>query len=53
MKKKIFISAAEYSGDLLAADLIKSLSTISDTFEFYGVCGPQMEKTKTTKLFDI
>lgn len=40
---RIFISAGEFSGDLLGADLCKALRSLSPFIEIYGICGPSME----------
>ena len=43
MKKYCFISAGEFSGDLLGAELISELKKIDGNLEFVGICGAAME----------
>jgi lipid-A-disaccharide synthase len=40
--RPIFISAGEFSGDLLAADLVPALGAVFPGSDFYGVTGPAM-----------
>lgn len=40
--QKIFISAGEYSGDLLGADLVGGLRSAFPVASFYGITGPAM-----------
>ena len=53
---KIFISAGEYSGDLLGAHLIRALKNELDTrnhIDFQGVGGPLMEREGFKSLFNF
>jgi len=43
MKKRILISAGESSGDLHAANLIKSLQTINNNVDYFGIGCAKME----------
>lgn len=45
MKKKIFISAGDTSGDIHAAKLIKHLKALDNEIDFIGIGGIEMEKT--------
>jgi lipid-A-disaccharide synthase len=48
MAKRIFITAAEVSGDLHAAHLISSLRKLDNTLVMEGHGGPQMRQAKAT-----
>ena len=50
-KAKIFLSAGEVSGDLLAAELITELRELGD-FEFFGVTGEHMRRQGVKTLVD-
>jgi lipid-A-disaccharide synthase len=43
-QKSWFISAGEYSGDLLARDLVKQVSQLDSEVTFFGIGGDEMEK---------
>ena len=52
--KKIFIIAGEVSGDILGADLMKSIISKDKSIKFYGVGGEEMQKINGFKsLFNI
>ena len=52
--KKIFIIAGEVSGDILGADLMKSIISKDKSVKFYGVGGEEMQKINGFKsLFNI
>ena len=52
--KKIFIIAGEVSGDILGADLMKSIISKDKSVKFYGVGGEEMQKVNGFKsLFNI
>lgn len=52
--KKIFIIAGEVSGDILGADLMKSIISKDKFVKFYGVGGEEMQKINGFKsLFNI
>ena len=53
MTTRIFISAGEASGDLLAAKLVESMHSIDSTLEFFGLTGPSMEKAGVFSLLSI
>ncbi|MBD5398827.1 lipid-A-disaccharide synthase [bacterium] len=54
MAKKIFIIAGEVSGDILGADLMKSIIKEDKNVCFFGVGGEEMQKIKGFhSLFDI
>ncbi|MDE6224351.1 MAG: lipid-A-disaccharide synthase, partial [Alphaproteobacteria bacterium] len=54
MAKKIFIIAGEVSGDILGADLMKSIIKEDKDVCFFGVGGEEMQKIKGFhSLFDI
>jgi len=50
MKKYGFISAGEFSGDLLAAELILELRKIGFGYEWAGICGERMVETGIASL---
>lgn len=50
---KIFISAVEPSGDVLGAELMRSLKAANPHVEFYGLGGPLMIQEGLTALFPI
>lgn len=53
-KNKIFVIAGESSGDILAADLMKSILKKNPNVSFFGVGGEEMAKIPTFKsLFDM
>lgn len=55
-KKKIFISAGDPSGDIHAANLMRSLLRLDSDIEFIGIGGPEMESvgfSSLAKLKDI
>lgn len=45
-----FISAGEYSGDLLAAELVSALRNVMPKFKPFGICGDAMIKAGVDKL---
>lgn len=52
--KKIFIIVGEVSGDILGADLMKSIISKDKSVKFYGVGGEEMQKINGFKsLFNI
>lgn len=52
--KKIFIIAGEVSGDILGADLMKSIISKDKSVKFYGIGGEEMQKINGFKsLFNI
>ena len=52
--KKIFIIAGEVSGDILGADLMKSIISKDKSVKFYGVGGEEMQKINGFQsLFNI
>ncbi len=51
--RPIFISAGEFSGDLLAADLVPALASVFPGCEFYGVTGPAMSGAGVRGVADI
>ncbi|MDR0571520.1 MAG: lipid-A-disaccharide synthase [Rickettsiales bacterium] len=51
MKKKIFITAGEKSGDLLGSRILRNLD--KNEFEFYGIGGEAMEKAGLKSIFPI
>jgi len=52
-RKKILIIAGEASGDLQAANLIKSLKKINPHVEVFGIGGKNMKDAGTKILYDI
>ena len=52
MTRKIMISAGEASGDMHAAAFVKELQSSSETYEFYGLGGPQLEALGIELLVD-
>ncbi len=50
---RIFISAGEPSGDLLAAELLDELHRIWPGAEVFGICGPKMRAQGAEALFGI
>ncbi len=48
-----FISAGEFSGDLLAASLVESLKEIIPGVEFYGIAGDEMKKVGVKAIASI
>jgi len=51
--KTIAIVAVEKSGDVIGADLIRSLKSLSKDFKIIGVCGPKMRSTGCETVGDI
>lgn len=51
--KKIFISAGEYSGDLLGAELVHSFNAHGLANNFYGVSGPAMQSAGVVPVAQI
>lgn len=51
--KKIFISAGEYSGDLLGAELVEALRTSQHSVQFYGVTGPAMAAANVLSVANV
>ncbi len=51
--KRIYIVVGETSGDILGADLVESLRTISPGIECMGLAGPRMQALGIKSLFDI
>ena len=51
MKKKIFIITGEYSGDIHAANVVKSLKQITSDYIFEGIGGDNL-KAQGVKLFE-
>ena len=49
----IYLVAGEPSGDILGAELMKSLSEELDSPIFYGVGGPKMEENNFVSLFKM
>lgn len=52
-KLKLFISAGEPSGDLLAAELLSALKTEVPESEVFGICGPLMRAAGAEPLAGI
>ena len=52
MTRKIMISAGEASGDMHAAAFVKELQLSLETYEFYGLGGPQLEALGMELLVD-
>ncbi len=50
---RIFISAGEPSGDLLAGELLEKLKVKFPGAEFFGICGPRMRAAGCEELFGI
>lgn len=50
---RIFISAGEPSGDLLAAELLEALKAELPDAEFFGICGQRMRAAGAETLFGI
>lgn len=50
---RIFISAGEPSGDLLAAELLEALKHEFPNAEIFGICGPRMRAAGAEALFGI
>jgi lipid-A-disaccharide synthase len=50
---RIFVSAGEPSGDLLAAELLQELQLIWPEATVFGICGPRMRATGAEALFGI
>ena len=48
--KRIFITAAEASGDQHAAELIRSLKTLDPTIQIEGLGGPKMAAAGATLI---
>ncbi|RYZ54918.1 MAG: lipid-A-disaccharide synthase [Proteobacteria bacterium] len=53
MALKIFVSAGEPSGDLLAGELLEQLKILLPDAEFFGICGPRMRAAGCEELFGI
>ena len=51
--RKVAIIAGEPSGDLIGANLIRSMKLLRGTLEFLGVGGDQMEKVGLKSIFPI
>ena len=50
MKKTIFISAGDPSGDIHAARLMEKLLLLNPSIEFIGIGGKEMEKWNFTSI---
>ncbi len=50
---RLFISAGEPSGDLLAGELLVALKKILPDLEAFGICGPRMRAAGAEELFGI
>ena len=50
---RIFVSAGEPSGDLLAAELLQELRVFWPDAEIFGICGPRMRASGAEALFGI
>jgi lipid-A-disaccharide synthase len=50
---KLFISAGEPSGDLLAGELLDALGKVMPGLEAFGICGPRMREAGAEALFGI
>lgn len=50
---RIFISAGEASGDLLAAELLQELQKIWPETSIFGICGPRMRAAGAEALYGI
>jgi len=50
---RIFVSAGEPSGDLLAAELLDELRVYWPDAEIFGICGPRMRASGAEALFGI
>ena len=48
----VFVSAGEFSGDILAAELVAALRHRFPSLHFAGVCGPSMRRANVTVLSD-
>lgn len=53
MAVKIFVSAGEPSGDMLAGELLEHLKVLMPDAEFFGICGPKMRQAGCEELFGI
>ncbi|RZA14035.1 MAG: lipid-A-disaccharide synthase, partial [Proteobacteria bacterium] len=53
MGVKVFVSAGEPSGDLLAGELLEQLRKEMPDAEFFGICGPRMRQAGCEELFGI
>ncbi len=53
MSVKIFVSAGEPSGDLLAGELLEELKPLMPDAEFFGICGERMRRAGCEELFGI
>ncbi|MCX6119733.1 MAG: lipid-A-disaccharide synthase [Proteobacteria bacterium] len=53
MDQCIFISAGEYSGDLLAADLVRAFKKINPRIHFFGITGPTMLEAGVQSIASI
>ena len=53
LPKKIFISAGEYSGDLLGADLVAGLRSVFHSASFFGITGPAMNAAGVESIAGI
>lgn len=52
-EKRVFISAAEHSADLHAAELIRATHAIDPGVRFIGIAGPRMRAAGCECLFDM
>lgn len=50
---KIFISAGDPSGDIHAANLMRELLALDNSFEFIGIGGPKMQELGLTPIVDF
>ncbi len=55
MKKigSYFISAGEYSGDLIATELIHQIAGLYPRVKAFGVCGPSMRSARARSVIDM
>ena len=53
MKNKVFIMTGEASGDLHASRLVRSLKSLDNTIDFYGVGGSEMKRDGVSLLYNI
>ena len=52
-KRKIFISAGDPSGDIHAANLMRELLALDNSFEFIGIGGPKMQELGLTPIVNF
>lgn len=53
MTVRVFVSAGEPSGDLLAGELLEHLKILMPDAEFFGICGARMRQAGCEELFSI